>query len=150
MKHKDNIFALNFLFLLYCVLLFWILFISTESKDRNNFYKISYSYFIPFKHTKEVFKLAKKYHFKNGTGYAIITNIIGNIFLFIPLGIYISLIFENYYFKEIAVVSFLISCFIEFTQHTFNVGVFDIDDIIYNCLGGGVGFLITYTSKKKS
>jgi glycopeptide antibiotics resistance protein len=123
------------------------LFISTESKDRNNFYKISYSYFIPFKHTKEVFKLAKKYHLKNGTGYAIITNIIGNIILFIPLGIYISLVSTNYNFKEIVVVSFLISCFIELMQHTFNVGVFDIDDIIYNCLGGGAGFFIKYISQ---
>ena len=150
MKRKNNIRALNIVFLFYCTLLFWILFISTESKDRNTFYKTSYSYFIPFKHTKEVFKLAKKYRFKNGTGYAIITNIIGNIFLFIPFGIYISLIFENYNFKEIIIVSFLISCFIEFTQHTFNVGVFDIDDIIYNCLGGGVGFFIIYTSNKNS
>ena len=149
MKHKDSIFGLNILFLFYCILLFWILFISTESKDRTNFYKISYSYFIPFKHTQEVFKLAKKYHFKNGTGYAIITNIIGNIFLFIPLGIYISLVCANYNLKEIVVVSFLISCFIELTQHTFNVGVFDIDDIIYNCFGGGTGLFLKYASQIK-
>jgi len=150
MKYKENSFALNFLFLLYCILLFWILFISTESKDRKNFYKISYSYFIPFKHTKEVLKLAKKHHLKNGTGYAIITNIIGNIFLFIPVGIYISLAFANYNLKEIVVASFLMSCFIELMQHTFKVGVFDIDDIIYNSLGGGVGFFLNYTSNKIS
>ncbi len=40
------------------------------------------------------------------------------------------------------VVVLLISTIIEINQYIFKVGIFDIDDIILNTLGGLIGFLI--------
>ena len=37
---------------------------------------------------------------------------------------------------------FLISLSIEIIQYAFRIGASDIDDIILNCLGGGIGILI--------
>ena len=86
--------------------------------------------------------IGKKYNFKNHTGYNIFSNIIGNIFLFIPLGIYMALMPRAFQIKEVTAIFFSASCSIELIQHTFNLGVFDVDDIIYNSLGGITGYTL--------
>ena len=71
-----------------------------------------------------------------------IFNVLGNIVLFIPLGIY--LIFFNHnkgiYINTLWVV--LISVAVEILQYVFKVGATDIDDIILNGLGGFLGIMI--------
>lgn len=72
-----------------------------------------------------------------------------NIFLLLPFGIYL-----RYYFKrsflDVVITSFLLSLFFEVTQITGLYGIynapyriFDVDDLICNTLGGTIGYLIT-------
>ncbi len=68
-------------------------------------------------------------------------NILGNIVMFIPFGLYLT-----YYFKLkkpylVLLLGFILSLSIEITQ--FFIGrVFDVDDILLNVIGAGVGFYI--------
>lgn len=69
------------------------------------------------------------------------SNVVGNIVIFIPLGIYLPL-FKND--KRVIINLLLIvivSLFVEIIQGIFGIGASDIDDIILNCLGGWIGIL---------
>ncbi len=68
-------------------------------------------------------------------------NILGNLLLFIPFGIY-----SSYYIKTnksyiIIILSFIASLSIEVIQLLIG-RVFDVDDIILNVIGGLIGFII--------
>jgi len=73
-------------------------------------------------------------------------NIVGNILMFIPMGIFVSMIEQR---KDKALI-FLIgsSVCIEFLQYVLIRGVSDIDDIILNCAGGLMGIAFYNISKK--
>ncbi|WP_405083176.1 VanZ family protein [Paenibacillus chitinolyticus] len=86
---------------------------------------------------------------------SLIYNFFGNILLFVPFGILLPLLyisfkkFKNYFL-------FLISTIlcIEFIQLFTRVGIFDIDDIVLNSIGGVLGYfiikkLLNYTFFKK-
>ena len=77
----------------------------------------------------------------------VIENILGNIILFIPLGIFLLLLFPKYSLKKIIVLAFLCSLSIELVQligrQFGNYRTVDIDDIILNTMGAIVGFIIT-------
>lgn len=69
-------------------------------------------------------------------------NVVGNIVLFIPLGIYLPL-FKND--KRVIInllFIFIVSLFVEIIQGLLGIGASDIDDIILNCLGGWIGILV--------
>ena len=71
-------------------------------------------------------------------------NTLGNIGLFIPLGILFPCCFKSqrkYY--TFALNLLLIIIFIELLQILTSTGKFDIDDIILNFIGGTIGFFIT-------
>jgi glycopeptide antibiotics resistance protein len=72
-----------------------------------------------------------------------IKNLLGNLLLFLPMGIYLPYIFKKLYifrnyFKYITL--FLIS--IEIMQLILRRGSFDIDDFILNIIGAIIGFAI--------
>ena len=74
-------------------------------------------------------------------------NIIGNIILFLPLGIFLPLISPKFNsIKKVAIVCFIASLGIELTQLVLRqFGTYrtvDIDDIILNMMGGISGWLI--------
>lgn len=69
-----------------------------------------------------------------------------NILLFIPMGIYLRWYFQMDW-KETLLIGFLISLFLEYTQLSGLYGIyprgyrlFDVDDLMLNTLGGGLGF----------
>ncbi len=69
------------------------------------------------------------------------SNVVGNIAIFIPLGVYLSL-----FKKDIRVIIrllfiFTVSLFVEFIQGLLGIGISDIDDVILNFLGGWLGIL---------
>lgn len=66
-------------------------------------------------------------------------NLIGNVVIFFPLGIYLSLL-KNIKHPLISVVFFSFTA--EIIQFTFNLGIFDIDDIILNTIGGAIGIIV--------
>ncbi len=68
-------------------------------------------------------------------------NVVGNIAIFIPLGVYLTLFKKD---KRISInlpLILIVSLLFETIQFVFAIGAFDIDDIILNCLGGWTGIL---------
>lgn len=70
------------------------------------------------------------------------SNILGNILLFVPLGIYLQLLKKNKKIWISMLIVFLSTLFAEMFQFMFGLGAADIDDIILNCLGGFIGILV--------
>lgn len=69
------------------------------------------------------------------------SNLVGNIIVFIPLGVYLPLLKKDKSFKINFIIIFIVSLFVEIIQGVFGIGATDIDDIILKCLGGGFGIL---------
>lgn len=73
---------------------------------------------------------------------------IENILFFIPFSFFLLLGFYNLQekklelFKEIALIFFKFSLFIELLQLIFTLGTFQLSDIVYNTLGGGIGMIL--------
>ncbi|HEY9059902.1 MAG TPA: VanZ family protein [Pseudobacteroides sp.] len=69
------------------------------------------------------------------------SNVVGNIEIFIPFGVYLSLLKKDKGVIANLLSIFLVSLFVEVIQALFGIGTADIDDIILNCLGGLIGIL---------
>ncbi len=70
------------------------------------------------------------------------SNVIGNIIIFIPLGVYILLFKSDKRMYPTLFFIFIVSLFVEMIQWLFGIGVSDIDDIILNCFGGWLGVIL--------
>ena len=68
--------------------------------------------------------------------------IIMNVVIFVPLGIYAGILFKRWIFGKNLFFFFLISLIIEALQFILRVGAFDITDAITNTLGGIIGLMI--------
>jgi glycopeptide antibiotics resistance protein len=68
--------------------------------------------------------------------------IILNVVIFVPLGIYTGMLFEKWIFGKKLFFFFLISLIVEGLQFILAVGAFDITDVITNTLGGIIGLMI--------
>lgn len=68
-----------------------------------------------------------------------VSNLFGNILLFVPLGIYLVLYGQGK--KKAVFWVFLTSLAVEMIQTIFKMGVGDIDDIILNTFGGFLGIV---------
>lgn len=67
-----------------------------------------------------------------------------NMIIFIPLGIYIEMLFSKWStIKKISVI-FIVTLICEISQFIMAIGASDITDIINNTLGGIIGLLIMY------
>lgn len=98
--------------------------------DKYNFipFKILYKSYIEF------FKYSNITHF--------LINVVGNIFMFIPLGLLLPILYDRFKnIKTTVIVGCYISIFIEFTQ-IFLPRSTDIDDIILNTFGTFIGYLL--------
>lgn len=73
-------------------------------------------------------------------------NIFGNIILFIPMGIIINYKKTSLRLKILFLLIIII--LIEISQLIFNLGIFDIMDIILNLIGGIIGITLTYQKKE--
>ena len=70
-------------------------------------------------------------------------NIGGNIIGFIPLGIFLPLLFSFLRrFARLTITVFLVSLLFETTQLVAGIGVFDVDDLILNTAGGMLGYML--------
>ena len=86
---------------------------------------------IPF---REIFRYSLGSHL-------FLKNVIGNVLLFLPYGLFVSYFFKEKKLLPIFILVFITSLTIEGTQ--LMIGrVFDIDDIILNVLGGIFGFFL--------
>lgn len=83
-----------------------------------------------------------------------LVNLLGNVLAFSPFGFLLPLLNKSYRkLYIIAILSILFSLIIEVSQLLLKVGVFDVDDIFMNSIGGILGYLcfliFNYIYKKK-
>jgi glycopeptide antibiotics resistance protein len=99
--------------------------------------------FVPLATLRYFYTIRKHY------SYLVAKNILGNIIGFIPLGVLLPILFVRLrrVGKTILVV-FLISLGFETIQLLFNLGVFDVDDLLLNTVGGAIGYLFYIVSKR--
>ena len=85
-------------------------------------------------------------YIENYKGYGasiLVINLAGNIVAFMPLGFLLPLVFKRTdRLVVITGITLLTSITAEICQYIFNVGGLDIDDVLLNTLGGGLGYLI--------
>lgn len=70
--------------------------------------------------------------------------IINNVIVFIPVGVYFSLLFRNKSFLKVIGSVLSISLAYETIQFIFAIGASDITDLICNTLGGLIGIPLVY------
>ena len=99
--------------------------------------------FIPFKVLFETYKEV----FGNRYINYFLINFLGNIIMFIPIGLFIPLLW-NFSNKKIIIIGFCSSLFIEFCQLFLTRGT-DIDDLILNTVGTLLGLLLYRILYKK-
>lgn len=76
-----------------------------------------------------------------------VAEIILNVLIFIPVGIYAGIIMESGV-RKMFLLFFMISLVVEALQYTFRIGAFDVTDLITNTSGGMIGFFLFYGSTK--
>lgn len=102
-------------------LILWVTLFSRIGSDSRHFYPPFWSY-------KAILK---------GSGKALLENL-ENIVLFIPIGLALALILRLGA-KQSLFVGLMISLMIESCQWFFRLGSFEIDDLIHNSIGAGIG-----------
>jgi len=108
------------LFVIYLLSLFYIVTFQDDNYGTSNW--------IPF---KEIFRY-------DITSKLFIKNIIGNILLFMPFGLFVTAYLDVRKAYPAVILTFISSVSIEIVQNLIG-RVFDVDDIILNLLGGMVG-----------
>lgn len=76
-------------------------------------------------------------------------NVLGNILWFVPLGVLGSTLFKDMNLYKTIMISFVLSFSIEVMQYLFYTGISDVDDLIFNCIGGICGYYIYQSMKMK-
>jgi len=83
------------------------------------------------------------YGIRSGNWNLFILNVLGNIVVFMPIGMFLPSLFsrcKNIFFTTI--LSLEISLCVELVQLITKVGSFDVDDLLLNTLGGVCGFIV--------
>lgn len=124
------------LFYFYLILLSYFLFFS-EHYGRGS---ISEEY----RYNLELFKEIKRFiKYREILGIEnFIVNILGNVLAFTPFGFFLPCLKKKYRrFILVAFLSILFSLMIESLQLYSKVGIFDVDDILMNSIGGMLGYM---------
>lgn len=131
------------LFVLYIIVLVYFLFFS-ERYGRSGAQIYRYN-LVPFKEIQRYIKYRKLF----GWEYFIV-NIYGNILAFVPFGFFLPIISKNNRsLWSVILYGFEFTLGIELVQLSFQVGTFDVDDIIMNTLGAIGGYIIFAIFRKK-
>ena len=133
------------LFVIYCLVLLYIFIltrINTHIRPYENigdlFARVN---LIPF---RTVYEYAERIINSRINADTAIANLVGNIIVFLPMGAFLPFIFQKIRgFKKTVSTVFLIVLGIELTEVIFAMGVFDIDDFIFNLSGAMIGYAIT-------
>lgn len=125
--HKQRFILYKELFmftaLLFAMLLFYVVTFQDVNYGTNNF--------VPF---REIMR----YEFGSPL---FIKNIIGNIIMFIPFGLFVAYLLKTRKALPTLFITIVTSAIIEYTQ--LKIGrTFDIDDILLNLVGGFIGYFI--------
>lgn len=110
-------------FVIYILLLFGLVTNTDVQGYGNNF--------IPFREILR-YEVGSKYFY---------WNVVGNIMIFLPFGFFISSYLDSQKMNRPLLITFITSLTIELVQ-MFIGRTFDVDDILLNCTGGLIGFLL--------
>ena len=117
------------LFIIYLIVLFWIIIFKFDIP----FSKLGYMRSINLIPFNESLIINGKLDFRE---------IIMNVVIFVPLGIYSSILLKKWTIGKKILLFFSISLICEIFQFILGVGASDIADIINNTLGGIIGLVI--------
>ncbi len=123
----------RFLFILYLIVLTWVILFKMELdfsllKNMND-RSIN---LIPFAESVTI------------DGKTDISEILLNVIVFIPFGIYISMLHKPWNFIQKIIPIFCVSLLYEVLQYAFAIGGSDITDLIGNTLGGIIGMILFF------
>ena len=118
--HKE---LLMLCFIIYILLLYYIVTFQDNNYGTNNFVLF-----------REIFRY-------DVNSRLFLKNVIGNVLLFVPFGIFVTYYVKNDKVYQTLFLSILVSCSIEFAQSVIGRTA-DIDDVILNTIGGIIGYII--------
>ena len=99
-----------------------------------------YTNFMPF---RSIYRYGSALAFGTSNIRIAIINLIGNIVVFIPMGIFLPIFFKlPKKFWGMVIITILIILSVETIQFCTYTGTFDVDDIILNLFGVILGFFI--------
>jgi len=126
-------------FVIYMALLVYFLLLS-DGFGRGEGYE-DYRYnLVPF---QEIMRFIKYYEYIDFP--SVVINLLGNIVAFMPFGALIRwVVNRKTRWYQATAYTFLFSLCVELLQLVAKVGVFDVDDLILNTLGGLMGFWVYY------
>ena len=129
--------GVKILFYLYIVVIFYFVLLS-ERYGRDTGYDTSHVNLVLF---REINRFWTYRHLLSTE--AVVTNLFGNIFAFSPFGFMIPIVLNKKRALFRAVLStFFFSLVIETSQLIMKVGVFDVDDLLMNTVGGLIGYIV--------
>ena len=124
------------LFYLYIILLSYFLFFSEHYGRENVMATYRYN-LVLFKEIRRFIEYREQLGFES-----FVVNILGNIFAFAPFGFLLPVLNKRY--RKFFLVTFLCLLFslcVETIQLILKVGIFDVDDMLMNTVGGILGYL---------
>lgn len=139
MEYKKQRNLTTILFTVYFFILIWILLFKMS---------FSFDFFLDAIHGNRSINLIPFSESVIVNGKIYINEIINNILVFVPVGIYTCMLNPKWPFIKKISLSFFISLSIEVLQFIFAIGATDITDLIGNTLGGIVGIGIFYIFTK--
>jgi glycopeptide antibiotics resistance protein len=71
-----------------------------------------------------------------------------NVFIFVPMGLYVGVLFRNWTLRAKLAVFLVVSVLFEALQYAFRIGAFDATDLVTNTLGGLLGLLLFLAFEK--
>ncbi len=123
------------LFIVYCVFLAFILFY--PNLHHHNTFERSYN-LLPL---ATIYEMISRLVDQSINADIVIKNIGINILLFIPMGMAVPILFQkSNKFWKVTLICFITTALVETIQYIFNLGSFDVDDIILNTVGGICGY----------
>lgn len=69
-------------------------------------------------------------------------DIVLNVVLFVPLGLLVKLLYPKLKLWKMVLIAIGCSVFIEANQYFFEKGIAQIDDVMHNTIGAGIGWLL--------
>ena len=136
------------LFAVYAIALFILLLVRTPFDE-----SVSYSSLIkpvPFETIRSQLRYARYSHSGNLVRYGV-KNLIGNAFLFLPMGIFLPCIFKKLrrVYKTVPIIMLAV-VLVELLQLATKRGFADIDDLILNTAGAAAGYFIFWLVQNNS
>jgi len=124
------------LFILYVGFIIWFLIFSDWYGRTGEMQEYQYNL--------ELFKEIKRFwEYRRQVGYmAMITNLFGNVIIFVPFGIFLPMASRYRSFFSTMFAGFGLSLCVEVFQFITRVGSFDVDDLLLNTIGGIIGHII--------